>query len=149
MSEKISYAEGTYIYSQGDVKMCMYRVLEGNVSLTVCKDNGEKLELTVLSQGDFFGQTELVEGLPRTTGALALSDCTVEMISSSEFGRYFSENPDQYLKIISQMCAFVRVLDSKYEAACVSMDALLRTDGDEKKGLLSKIKAYLSLGGRR
>ena len=66
------FKEGDHIFHLGDPGVGMYIILEGHVEIYT-KEDGLPARLTILQTGDFFGELALLEDLPRTASARALS----------------------------------------------------------------------------
>ena len=63
-----SYSAGVRIINAGDSGHCMYVILNGSVSVSVKRGNGD-IELARLSAGDFFGEVALVDDGPHGAGS--------------------------------------------------------------------------------
>ena len=64
---------GQPIFKEGDSGATMYIVQKGDVQLCKTVEN-EQRDLGVMEKGDFFGEMSVLEGLPRTHSAVAISD---------------------------------------------------------------------------
>jgi CRP/FNR family transcriptional regulator, cyclic AMP receptor protein len=66
-----SYAEGEYIFHQGDPGLGMYIVEQGEVSVFI---EQSKHEIVRLTNGEFFGELGLLTDYPRIASAKAVED---------------------------------------------------------------------------
>ena len=66
------FKEGDHIFHSGDPGVGMYIILEGFVEI-YRREKGREMKLTTLQTGDFFGELALLEDLPRTASAKALT----------------------------------------------------------------------------
>ncbi|CAE7661978.1 PRKAR1A, partial [Symbiodinium microadriaticum] len=62
---KQTYEDGAYIISQGEIGEHFFVIFKGSVRCTRIGDNGEEVELVVLSEGDVFGERALIKKEPR------------------------------------------------------------------------------------
>ena len=72
MCHKRVFKEGDHIFHSGDPGVGMYIILEGFVEI-YRREKGREMKLTTLQTGDFFGELALLEDLPRTASAKALT----------------------------------------------------------------------------
>lgn len=70
-STKIMRA-GEYIFRQGDFSSSFFTIIKGEVELTL-KHSGQ--QIAVLGRGQFFGESGLLSGQPRSCDAAAVGDC--------------------------------------------------------------------------
>jgi CRP/FNR family transcriptional regulator, cyclic AMP receptor protein len=71
----VTFLKRQTIFTQGDAVGTVFYVLEGKVELTVVSRFGKKATLSVLRQGEFFGEGSLAEQPFRLETATAISDC--------------------------------------------------------------------------
>jgi CRP/FNR family transcriptional regulator, cyclic AMP receptor protein len=69
---KQTYNPGDYIFLEGETKSYLCLVSKGLVAITKKTAYGDEAELAVLDKNDFFGELELLDGLPRSANAKAL-----------------------------------------------------------------------------
>src|ERR1051325_11794404 len=79
---QLAFAAGKSIFQQAALGTEMYIIQEGTVDI-VKHIAGESHLLSRLEKGDFFGEMALLEALPRTADAVALSDVKVSPINGS------------------------------------------------------------------
>src|SRR4051795_5597703 len=74
------FAAGDTIFTQGDLGTEMFIIQEGEVNI-VKHIAGESHVLSKLEKGDFFGEMAVLESVPRTADAVAVTD--VRVVSST------------------------------------------------------------------
>jgi EAL domain-containing protein (putative c-di-GMP-specific phosphodiesterase class I) len=84
MINQTRYNPGAVIFEQGAVGDCAYIIEQGLVEISVQQD-GEKIVLALLAEGDIFGEMALVSGDLRSASARALVATNVSVISQSVF----------------------------------------------------------------
>ncbi len=94
-----NFESGSKIVVQGSTEKDFYLLLEGRVA--VIRDD-EKL--SVLLQGDFFGEIALFQNIARTADVVAAENCTLLKLNKDSFWNVLSENMELTLnlEIISQ-----------------------------------------------
>jgi EAL domain-containing protein (putative c-di-GMP-specific phosphodiesterase class I) len=81
---KNAYEAGSVIIEQGDEGDCAYIVDQGLVEIFVMQD-GEKIVLALLSDGDIFGEMALISGAARSASARAVIPTTLTVINMAVF----------------------------------------------------------------
>ena len=82
--------EGDYIYRQGDYGASFFTIAEGEVML----EGGESRETTVLTRGQFFGETSLISGRPRLENARAGRNCLLVETPRRIMVKLFNSNEE-------------------------------------------------------
>lgn len=151
MAEK-TFKSGEVIFQERTYEACMYELLEGTVGIYAHYGQQDEKLLTELKaeNGAYFGEMGLVESMPRSATAVALSDVRVEAITGKDFGTFFTEHPERVYAIMTQMGGRIRELTRDYPDACRAAAELVETkeSGKEKSGwfrsFIDKIRTYLN-----
>jgi CRP/FNR family cyclic AMP-dependent transcriptional regulator len=83
---------GQVLFYEGDRGEAMYLIREGKIKITKGKGDEEKT-LAVLKEGDFFGEMAIIDGSPRSAGAVALTPVSLLVIDKESFKEKLRENP--------------------------------------------------------
>jgi CRP-like cAMP-binding protein len=65
------FADGAYLFQEGDEGNEMYVILEGRARISKFIPGGGEEALAILERGDFFGEMSLIDGEPRSADARA------------------------------------------------------------------------------
>ena len=84
--------QGEVLFNEGEKGDVMYLIREGKIKITKGKDEDEKV-LAVLKEGDFFGEMAIIDGSPRSAGAIAASTVSLLVIDKETFRSKIKENP--------------------------------------------------------
>lgn len=84
--------DGAIVFNQGDEADGMYTVVSGKVRVFT-RTEGHETTLSVLSQGDFFGEMSLLTHKPRSASAVAAGDVELRYMSGTEFERRYLSDP--------------------------------------------------------
>lgn len=95
----IAFATGESIFKEGDLGTEMYIILEGEVHI-VKHLRGQAHVLSRLEKGDFFGEMSVIDGVPRTADAVAITDCKLVPINGSRFDEMIRRTPEIAIRII-------------------------------------------------
>jgi len=94
-----SYSAGEVIFHQGDLGTDMFIIQEGEVHI-IKNINGASHVLSKLEKGDFFGEMSVLESLPRTADAIAITDVKTVIINGARFDDMLRKNPEVAVRII-------------------------------------------------
>ncbi|MGD8979774.1 MAG: Crp/Fnr family transcriptional regulator [candidate division WOR-3 bacterium] len=83
---------GEVLFNEGDKGEIMYLIREGKIKITKGKGDEEKT-LAVLKEGDFFGEMAIIDGSPRSAGAVAVTPVSLLVIDKESFKEKLRENP--------------------------------------------------------
>lgn len=128
---QLSYAAGETIFAQGDLGTEMYIIQEGEVD--IIKHLGAQSHvLSHLEKGDFFGEMAILEALPRTADARAITNVKLVAINGSRFDDMLRRNPEVAVRIIRKYSKRLREANALLEKLAgreVDMDHAAAIDG--------------------
>lgn len=111
---QLAYAAGDIIFAQGDLGTEMFIIQEGEVE--IIKHIGtQSHQLSRLEKGDFFGEMSLLEALPRTAEARAITDVKLVAINGSRFDEMLRRNPEVAVRIIRKYSKRLREANTLLE----------------------------------
>lgn len=87
-TEKINqehYEEGQNIVEQGEIGDKFYIIVEGEVEVIREQDSGEKVKLTNLKSGEYFGEVALLQDVPRTATVRTTKPTDVLCLGRGDF----------------------------------------------------------------
>lgn len=112
------YADGAYLFQEGDEGDEMYVVLDGRARISKYIPGGGEEALAILERGDFFGEMSLIDGEPRSADArahagpltvLALDQPTVQEVLSMD-----SQASLEFLQLLCRLISHrLREIDEK------------------------------------
>jgi CRP/FNR family transcriptional regulator, cyclic AMP receptor protein len=98
------FKQNDVLFRKGESGSSMYIIEEGTIEISVPAELEKKdIRVSLLSQGEFFGELSLVDGLPRTAKATALSDCRVLEMMRDHFIQFVTGRPTVAISMISEM----------------------------------------------
>jgi K+-sensing histidine kinase KdpD len=108
------YNPGDYIFREKDVDNSLCLIADGMISISKSTKFGDEAELTVLEKDDFFGELELLDGLPRSANAKALVRSEILKLDYDTFHTLLQENQIVALNILRQLSARLRKTDQAF-----------------------------------
>jgi len=108
---------GATIFDKGDTGTGLFAVHSGTVKINVPSADGREAVFNVMREGEIFGEIALLDGQPRTAGAVAMTDCELLVIERRDFLAFVRDHPEVALKLIECLCARLRLASERLEEA--------------------------------
>jgi CRP/FNR family transcriptional regulator, cyclic AMP receptor protein len=96
------------LFSQGDQGDALFGVVSGRVRISTVGPDGREVFLNIMEPGDTFGEIAVIDGLPRTAGAVALDPATLIFIRREEFLAVVEREPVLAMHLLRLFCKRVR-----------------------------------------
>ena len=96
------------IFSKGDPGDALFAVASGTVKISVSSADGRSAMLNLIGEGEIFGEIALLDGLARTTDAIANSSCEILVIDRRDFIPFVRSQPTLAMKLIELLCTRLR-----------------------------------------
>ena len=136
----VKYVEGDQIVAKGDPGDSMMAVLNGRVSICAPSTDGRIMVLSVLRDGDVFGEIALLDGKERTADVTALTDCEILIVPRRSLWALLERRPDLCIDLMLVLCERLRRTNEQVEdLAFLDLEArlakaLLRLAGENGVG---------------
>jgi CRP-like cAMP-binding protein len=112
-----SYGEDFYLIYRGEVQILKY--IKSRAASGLERDrkplHASQRPLACLQPGEFFGDMEFFDQLPRSTTAVALTDCTLLALSKSDFYNLITQRPEVPLQMCRVLSLRVREANRQLE----------------------------------
>jgi CRP-like cAMP-binding protein len=109
------FSEGDQIVAKGDPGDSMMAVLSGRVSIIAPSQDGRQMVLTVLNEGDVFGEIALLDGKERTADVTALTDCDILVVPRRSLLSLLERRPDICIDLMLVLCERLRRTNEQVE----------------------------------
>ena len=110
-----SVAEKTVVFEKGMPGTEMFAILNGRVKIGAFSEDGKEAIFAILESGDFFGETALLDGLPRSATCVAIEDCEMLVIERRSFIAFLEEHPPLAIELLSFLSQRLRLADEQME----------------------------------
>lgn len=77
------FKKNELIFNQNDQGDCAYIIEKGRVQIFLTKDK-EEIPLSMLGEGEIFGEMSLLDNLSRSASAKAIEDCQLNIVNKSQ-----------------------------------------------------------------
>jgi CRP-like cAMP-binding protein len=109
------YAEDDQIFAKGDPGSSMMAVLKGRVMISSPSADGRQVVLTVMRDGDVFGEIGMLDGKDRTADATAMSDCELLVVPRGSLLALLERRPELCLRLLNVLCERLRRTNEQVE----------------------------------
>lgn len=113
-----SLKKGEPLFRKGDEGTSLYIVRKGSVKIVLPSEMGDEVVLAIFSDGDFFGEMALLDGMPRSADAVALDQSELFALNRSDFLAFLRDNEEAMQSILSCLSMRLRKTDDLLEDAC-------------------------------
>ena len=142
----ILYRKDQIIFKEGDPANVLYDVVSGRVGIYAGYDTPEEKRLAVCGSDQVFGEMGVIDLLPRSATAVALTDDTVlAEITEDELFSYFEDKPEKLFKILQLLSTRLRQTTERYIDVCRTIyeNEEAEASGEEKcPSLLEHLGIY-------
>ena len=151
--EIVKYKNNQALFHQGEIATEMYEIISGQVGIYMDYGDEAQKEISILTEGDYVGELELIDSSTRIASAVALgNDVVVKKLTIEDFSVLVKENPAKVILIIQQLCARVRRLDNLYLEACSTIDEYRKAREENlppSPSLIARLRRFAAVARKR
>jgi CRP-like cAMP-binding protein len=93
---------------------------KGSVKITRLSDDGREVILSILGEGDFFGEMSIFDGENRSANVIALEDTSVLILKRGDFLDLLEKHPRIAIVLLQEMAMRLRRSDQQIEGLSLS-----------------------------
>lgn len=116
------FSIGQTIFEQEDPGDCLYIIVDGYVRIFLLSPDGREITFRVYGRGDTFGEFAVLDGKPRSAGAIALNNVTTLVIYRNEFRELLRSNFDLVERTLEELAERLR-FTTRFGQNLVFLDA--------------------------
>jgi len=102
------YPKDAVIFFENDLGDSLFMIISGRVKVAILSDDGREVILSVLSDGDFFGEMSILDNEPRSATAIAVEETEVAILSQKAFLATVENRPRILLNLLSALSSRLR-----------------------------------------
>ncbi len=140
-----TYKSGDIIFNEGDPGDSLFEITSGLVGVYTDYGLPSANKLTEIKEGHIMGEMALVDSMPRSASAVALSDVTAIEVKGDEMDDYFVTKPDRITFIARELCERLVRLTDDYLDASTTLSDILSEENEDDEGLKKKIKKFADI----
>jgi CRP-like cAMP-binding protein len=113
VSRVLHYPSNTLILGEDEPGDKLYIILTGTVKIVLWGEEGQEIILSVLKQGEFFGEMSLLDEEPRSANVVTLEDTETVVLQRKDFTAQMKNHPTLLLKVTRELCRRLRNANKK------------------------------------
>jgi CRP-like cAMP-binding protein len=94
------FSKGDVIFNEGNIANTLYFINEGKIKLYKYTKDGKEQILHILSEGDFFGELELIKPAKYGFNSKAIEDAKICTLTKDEMKDIMMKNPEIGIKVL-------------------------------------------------
>lgn len=134
---KRTFGRGMILFHKGSPGRSLYIIESGRVRIFLLGEAGQEISVNLYGPGDVVGELALLDGLPRSAGAMVMEKTVVYALYRDDFWRCLNDCPGLARGIIQELSARLR-----YTTACIENLAFLDVHGRVAAKLLELADRY-------
>jgi CRP-like cAMP-binding protein len=108
-----SFPKGSVIVFEDDPGDALYLVAKGQVKVVLIGEDGREVILSVLGEGNFFGEMSLIDEKPRSATVIAMVDSAVLVLRREDFQARLRTSPEIAIALLRELSRRLRRADEK------------------------------------
>jgi CRP/FNR family cyclic AMP-dependent transcriptional regulator len=113
LARERAYPKGSVILFEDDPGDALYVVATGSVKVVLIGEDGREVILSVLKEGDFFGEMALIDDEPRSAHVIAMEDSNLLVLRREDFQHRLREAPGMAVGLLHALSRRLREADDK------------------------------------
>src|SRR5437867_13247452 len=119
-----AYKAGRNIFQEGDPGDGLYLILEGKVQITCLLGQDQRIVLSRLDDGDFFGEMAVLDNQPRSATATAETDTKVYFILRDDLLNILAGSQGLAVSLVKEFSRRVRDFNHQYTQEVLQAERL-------------------------
>jgi len=115
-----NYRKNNLILLEEDFGDTLFIIKTGSVKITRINEEGKEVILSILRDGEFFGEMSLFDGESRSANVVAMEDSEVMIIKRSDFMELLEKYPKIAIYLLEELARRIRNSDRHIESLSLS-----------------------------
>jgi len=103
-----TFGKGMIIFHKDSPGQAMYIIESGKVRIFILSESGQEISVNIYGPGDVFGELALLDGSPRSAGAVAMEKTVAFTLHRDDFLQHLEACPRMARNIIEVLSARLR-----------------------------------------
>ena len=117
ITREVSLATSAILFNQGDESDGLYVITSGIIRIYLTADDGREATVNLSEEGEVIGEMALLDGLPRSAGAAALTETHLVFIPRAPFLALLESSSKLARQIILTLCERLRSTNAQIDQA--------------------------------
>lgn len=98
----------------------LFVIHQGQVKVSIVSEDGREVILSILGEGNFFGEMSLLDGHPRSANVTTTQETELLMVRRADFLHFIQRSPQTAIKLLGVLASRLRKTDRKIEGLALS-----------------------------
>lgn len=107
------YHKGSIILLEEEAGAALFVIISGKVKVVRMGDDGREVILSILGEGDFFGEMAILDGLTRSASVVAIQKSELFMIHRGDFLKLLHDFPSVAIALLKELAMRLRKADAQ------------------------------------
>lgn len=107
------YKKGSIILLEEEAGAALFVIISGKVKVVRVGDDGREVILSILGEGDFFGEMAILDGLTRSASVVAIQKSELFMIHRRDFLKLLHGFPSVAIALLKELTMRLRKADAQ------------------------------------
>lgn len=110
------FKKGNMVVMEDEIGSTFFLMLSGKVKISRISDDGREVILSILSEGDFFGEMAIIDGQSRSANVSTLEDSDMLAIRRDDFFSMLTDYPQVAINLLKELTIRLRRSDQHIKA---------------------------------
>ncbi len=110
------YKKDNMILIEEEIGSTMFIILDGRVKISRISEDGREVILSILSEGDFFGEMSILDGQNRSANVVTLEDSKIMIVRREDFLKMLRDYPQIAINLLKELAHRLRRSDSQIKS---------------------------------
>ena len=110
------YKKDNMILIEEEIGSTMFIILDGRVKISRISEDGREVILSILSEGDFFGEMSILDGQNRSANVVTLEDSRIMIVRREDFLKMLRDYPQIAINLLKELAHRLRRSDSQIKS---------------------------------
>ncbi len=111
-----TYRKDNMLLIEEEIGSTMFIIIDGRVKISRINDDGREVILSILSEGDFFGEMSILDGQTRSANVVTLEDSVILVIRREDFLQMLHDYPQIAINLLKELAHRLRRSDSQIKS---------------------------------
>lgn len=116
VSVRQTFKKDNMVLIEEEVGSTMFVILSGRVKISRISDEGREVILSILMDGDFFGEMAILDGQTRSANAVTLEDTEMLIIRRENFLQMLHDYPQVAINLLKELAHRLRRSDAQIKS---------------------------------
>ena len=113
-----SLKKGEILFHKGSAGDALYIIKQGKIKISLLSNVGTEVVLAIFSEGDFFGEMALLDGMPRSADAMAIEPTDLLVLDRQDFIAFLMNKKNAVQAVLQSLSQRLRHTDDLLEDTC-------------------------------